>query len=249
MNQIYCDVGISAPNDVRIDNEIADLEVSVDLQLKGYLARLNVYGSITSAGEGTIAYLGKKFSILQAAVHFDNPYKINPVIDLSASTTVSAEDGDYEIFMLLEGTVDQWRLALSSNPPLPEQDIVSLLLIGQRRPGSVSDVVSGGSLADRAESYAVDLVRYGIERGAERYLGLDKVRISSAASDTTEMELSLEKSIGEKFTLLYSMGLESWEILQIGAKYDMTDKFSIFTLYDQANLNTSVDIDYHFKIR
>jgi hypothetical protein len=63
------------------------------------------------------------------------------------------------------------------------------------------------------------------------------------------MELSLEKSIGDKFTLLYSMGLESWEILQIGAKYDVTDKFSIFTLYDQANLNTSVDVDYHFKIR
>jgi translocation and assembly module TamB len=249
MNQIYCDVGISAPNDVKIDNEVADLEVSVDLQLRGYLARLNVYGSIISVGEGTIAYLGKKFNILHATVHFANPYKIDPVIDLSASTTVSAEDGDYEIFLLLEGTVNEWQLALSSSPPLPEQDIVSLLLIGQRRPGSVSDAVSRGTLADKAQSYAVDLVRYGIERGAEQYLGLDKVRISGEPTDTTEMELSLEKSIGEKFTLLYSMGLESWEILQIGAKYDVTDKFSIFTLYDQANLNTSVDIDYHFKIR
>ncbi len=249
LNQIYCDVGISAPNDVRIDNQVADLEVSVDLQLKGYLARLNVYGSIISVGEGKIAYLGKKFNISHAAVHFDNPYKIDPVIDLSASTTVSAEDGDYEIYMQLEGTVNEWQLALSSSPPLPEQDIVSLLLIGQRRPGSVSDAISGGTLAGRAESYAVDLVRYGVERGAEQYLGLDKVRISGQPTDTTEMELSLEKSIGERFTLLYSMGLESWEILQVGAKYDVTNKVSIFTLYDQVNLNTSVDVDYHFKIR
>ena len=249
MNQIYCDVGISAPNDIRIDNKVANLKVSADLQLKGYLADLNVYGSFISVGEGTIEYLSKKFSILHAAVHFDNPYKIDPVIDLTASTSVSAEDGEYEIFMLLEGTVDEWQLQLSSNPPLPEQDIVSLLLVGQRRPGSVAAAVSGVTLAGRAESYAVDLVRYGIERGAERYLGLDKVKITGASTDTAETELSLEKSIGDKFTLIYSMGLESWEILQLGAKYDVTEKFSIFTLYDQANLNTSVDIDYHFRIR
>ncbi|MCK4940924.1 translocation/assembly module TamB domain-containing protein [candidate division WOR-3 bacterium] len=249
MKQIYCDVGISAPNDVEIDNKVADLEVSFDLQLKGYLSRLIVYGSVISVDEGTIAYLSKKFSILHAAVHFDNPYKIDPVIDLTASTSVSAEDGNYEIYMLLEGTVDKWELELSSNPPLPEQDIVSLLLIGQRRPGSVSDAVSGVTLGGKAEAYAADLVRYGIERGAEQYLGLDKVKISGESTDTTEMELNIEKSIGDKFTLIYSMGLESWELLQIGAKYDVTEKLSIFTLYDQANLNTSVDVDYHFKIR
>lgn len=249
MNQIYCDVGISAPNEMQIDNKVAKLEVSLDLQLKGYLSRLNVYGSVISVDEGTIEYLSKKFSILHAAVHFDNPYKIDPVIDLTASTSVSAEDGNYEIYMLLEGTVDKWQLELSSNPPLPEQDIVSLLLIGQRRPGSVSDAVSGVTLGGRAEAYAADLVRYGIERGAEQYLGLDKVKISGESTDTTEMELNIEKSIGDKFTLIYSMGLESWELLQIGAKYDVTEKFSIFTLYDQANLNTSVDVDYHFNIK
>ncbi|MCK4792680.1 MAG: hypothetical protein KAV87_53615, partial [Desulfobacteraceae bacterium] len=59
----------------------------------------------------------------------------------------------------------------------------------------------------------------------------------------------IEKSISSRLTLIYSMGLESWELHQIGTKYDVNDNLSIFTLYDQINLNTSVDLDFHFEFK
>jgi hypothetical protein len=247
--RIYCDIGIVVPDSIVIDNNVADLAVKADLQLKGYLARLNAYGTVAALDEGTIHYLGKKFTITNAVIQFDDPYKIDPVIDLTATTTIAAADGDYEIFLLLDGTVTTWQLALNSNPPLPEQDIVSLILIGQRRPGAVGGVAKELDLKGKVRDYALDMIRHNIEKTTEEVLGLDKFTLTGDLSDPSTMRIGIEKSIVEGFRLHYSTGVESWELYQVGASYDLTNKISVFTLYDQENRNTSVDLEYHLKIK
>ncbi|UCG31207.1 MAG: translocation/assembly module TamB domain-containing protein [candidate division WOR-3 bacterium] len=247
--RIYCDIGISVPDSIVIANNVANLSAKADLQLKGYLSRLNAYGTITSTGQGTIQYLGKKFNIVTAVIQFDDPYKIDPVIDLVATSTIAAADGDYEIFLVLNGTVATWQLELNSNPPLPQQDIVSLLLIGQRRPGAVGSAAKEIDLKGKAKDYAFDVVRYGIEKSGEQLLGLDKLQITGQLDEPSTMRVGIEKRITRGFTLYYSTGIESWELHQVGASYDITDHISIFTQYDQENLNTSVDLDFHFKIK
>lgn len=247
--RVYCDIGITVPDSIVIANNVADLAVRADLQLKGYLARLNAYGTISAINEGTVKYLGRNFTIVNAVIQFDDPYKIDPVIDLTATTTIGAADGDYEIFLRLDGTVTTWQLGLSSNPPLPQQDIVSLLLIGQRRPGEVGTTVKEIDVKGKAKDYALDAVRYGIEKSGERLLGLDRFTITGELDDPSSVTIGIEKSIAKGFTLLYTTGIESWELHQVGASYDVTDHISIFTLHDQENLNTSVDLDFHFNIR
>lgn len=247
--RIYCDIGIAVPDSIIIANNVADLAVRADLQLKGYLARLNAYGTISAISEGTVKYLGREFTIVNAVIQFDDPYKIDPFIDLTATSTISAADGDYAVSLLLNGTVASWQLELSSNPPLPQQDIVSLLLIGQRRPGEVGSTVKETDLKGKAKSYALDVVRYGIEKSGEKYLGLDKLTITGELDDPSSLRIGIEKSVTKNFTLLYATGIETWELHQIGAVYDITDHISVFTQYDQENLNTSVDLDFHFNIK
>ncbi|MDH4210620.1 MAG: translocation/assembly module TamB domain-containing protein [candidate division WOR-3 bacterium] len=247
--RIYCDIGITVPDSITVANNVANLSAKADLQLKGYLSRLNAYGTITSVGQGTIQYLGKKFNIVSAVIQFDDPYKLDPVIDLVATSTIAAADGDYEIYLVLNGTVSTWQLELSSSPPLPQQDIVSLLLIGQRRPGGVGSTVKDIDLKGKAKNYALDAVRYGIEKSGERLLGLDKFTVTGELDNPSSVRIGIEKSITKGFTFLYTTGIESWELHQVGASYDITDHISVFTLYDQENLNTSVDLDFHFKLK
>jgi translocation and assembly module TamB len=247
--RIYCDVGITVPDSIVIANNVANLAVKADMQLKGYLAHLNVYGTIAATDEGTIQYLGKKFTIVNAVIQFDDPYKIDPVIDLMATSKIFAADGDYDIYLHLDGTATTWQLGLSSNPSLPEQDIVSLLLIGQRRPGAVGGVAKDLDLKGKVKDYALDMVRHNIEKTTQEILGLDEFTLTGDLSDPATMRIGIEKSITEGFKLHYSTGVESWELYQVGASYDLTDKISIFTLYDQENRNTSVDLEYHIKIR
>ena len=247
--RVYCDIGIVVPDSIMIKNNIADLAVRADLQLKGYLARLNVFGTITAMEDGTVKYLGKKFTIANAIIQFDDPYKIDPFIDLMATTTIDAAEGDYEIFLVLEGTVTTWQLELNSSPPLPEQDIVSLLLIGQRRPGAAGGFVKEFDLKGKVWDYALDVVRHSLERTTENALRLDKFEISGDLNDRATMRIGLEKSVTKGFKLHYSTGVESWELYQVGASYDLTDKISIFTMYDQENRNTSVDLEFKLKIK
>ena len=245
----YCDIGISVPDKILIKNNVADLAVKADLQVRGYLSKLNAYGTIAALDEGTIQYLGKKFTIVNAVIQFDDPYKIDPVIDLAATSTITAADGDYEIFLFLNGTVTTWQLELSSNPPLPEQDIVSLILIGQRRPGAVGGMAGDLDLKGKVRDYALDMVRRNIEKTTEQVLGLDKFTLTGDLSDPLTMRIGIEKSIIKGFRFQYSTGLESWELYQVGASYDLTEKFSISTMYDQENRNTSVDLQFNLKIK
>jgi len=248
--RISCDIGISAPHGVQIANNVADVLVDVDVQIRGYLSRLNVSGTIMTPRKGIVKYLGKKFDITSAVIQFDDPYKINPVLNLEASSFVSSIDGDYEISLSLTGTVEKWRLELSSNPPVPEQDIISLLLIGRRRPGTyLLSEARSIDLKGTAKDYAESLVRGTVEQTAEKTLGFEKVEIAGDILDPMQLDIGIEKKISKRFTLIYGTGIESWEFRRVGLNYDITDNVSIYTLHDQENLNSSVDLDIHFKLK
>ena len=250
LKQIYCNVGISAPGGIKIANNLANAEVDLDLQLKGYLSKLNVSGTIATSEKGTIQYLGKRFEITKAVMQFDNPYKIDPVLDLEASYFVSSSDDEYEIIMHLSGTIENWRLELTSNPPIPEYDIVSLLLVGERRPSTqILSNLAGVDIENTAKDYALSLMRGTIERKAEQTLGLEKVTITGDLLDPRQLDIGIEKRIARRFTLVYGTGIESWEMRRIGLNYDVTDNFSVYTLHDQENMNSSIDLDFHFKLK
>jgi hypothetical protein len=250
--QIYCDVGISTPRGAQIVNNVANIEVDIDLQLKGYLSQLNANGTVSTSKKGYVQYLNKKFDIVHAVIEFDNPYKIDPVIDLEATYFISPEDDDddYEILMHLYGTVEKWTLSLTSIPTLPEQDIISLLLIGRRRP-SKEIFVQGQDidLKGAAKEYATSLVTGEIEKRTEKTLGLEEFTITGDILDPRRLNIGIEKRFAKKFTFVYGMGIESWELQRIGLNYDITENFSIFTLHDQENMNSSVDFDIHFNLK
>jgi len=248
LKKVSCDVGLSAPRGIFIMNNIADVAADLDLQIKGYLSKVNVYGTIATSRKGTVKYLGKKFDITDAQIQFDNPYEINPLIDLNAVNYVSSSEGEYEIFLHVSGTVKEWRLDLTSSPPLPEQDIVSLLVIG-RTGMQITKGGKGLDLKGAAKDYAVGVARTTIEKTAEQKLGIEKFTITGDLLNPRGLDIGIEKTFAKKFTIIYGTGLESWELRRIGMNYDLTDNLSIFTLHDQENMNSSVDLDFHFKLK
>lgn len=246
LKKVYCHLDVASPKGISVKNNVADVNAEVDLQIKGYFSKVNVYGTIATSGKGTVKYLGKKFDILNAMMQFDNPYEINPVLELDASNFVSSVDGDYEIFLHLSGTIKDWRLELTSSPPVPEQDIVSLLIMGKRRLGT--QIGKGVNLKGAAKDYAIGMARGTIEKTAERKLGVEKFTITGDLLKVRQLDIGIEKRFAKKLTLIYDTGIESWELRRIGMNYDLTDNLSIFTLHDQENVNSSVDLEIHFDI-
>jgi len=250
VKRTYCDIGVSSTQGIAIKNNVADIGVDADLQIRGYLSRLNVYGTIATQQKGTLMYLGKKFDIERAVIQFDNPYKIDPVLDLEAASFVTADGEDYDIRLYVSGTAEKWYLELRSTPPLPEQDIISLLLLGRRRPGIPSTVTGkNAGLKGAAMEYALDLARGQIEKTGERTLGLEKLTITGDLLDPRQLAIGVEKKIARRLTVVYGTGIDSWEFHKIGINYELSDNVSISTLHDQENENSSVDLNFRFKAR
>ena len=93
------------------------------------------------------------------------------------------------------------------------------------------------------------LARGTIEKTAEQKLGVEKFTITGDLLKPKQLAIGIEKRFAKKFTLIYGTGIESWELRRAGINYDLTDNLSIFTLHDQENRDSSIDLDIHFKFK
>ena len=121
-------IRISGSENISIDNNIARAPVSIsgDMIVKGTIVNPILFGRLESK-EGYVYFRNNEFKIIFASVDFADPNRIKPIINLTAETNVKG----YDIRLNLEGQLDHFDLAMSSDPHLDEVDILSLLTVGQ----------------------------------------------------------------------------------------------------------------------
>jgi translocation and assembly module TamB len=126
---------------------------------------------------GTYDFLGKSFILSRGTIAFLGDPKIDPTLDIEARSTSS----DVTAIVQLGGTMSEPTVTLSSEPQLPQDEILARVLFGT----SISQIgpAQGLQLAEAAASLAsgADLSVLGkIRRG----LGLDRLSIGSQQNQT-----------------------------------------------------------------
>ena len=194
-------IRITGKNNMYIDNNVARATVSADLILRGTVYRPLLFGRIDSK-EGTVYFRNNEFRILHASADFADPNRIVPVIDIAAETTVKG----YNIKMNLEGQVDHFNMSLSSDPPLKEMDILSLLTVG-RTSGELKGL-EGGIGAGEATSFVTGKMQDVIEERLRTITGLDRFQIDpyvSKITGTVGPRVTVSKRLlGDKVFVTYS---------------------------------------------
>ena len=92
------------------------------------MAQPGILGTIETE-DGRITFRRNRFTIENAVVRFDDPRRISPHLDVRATTRIRT----YEVTMWLSGRVDDLTIRLTSEPPLPQEDLLALVTLG--RPG------------------------------------------------------------------------------------------------------------------
>ena len=118
---------IDAPNALRIQNNIANLVASADLKLQGTYDQPRLFGH-AEVERGDLVFEGNRYTITRGGIDFFNPSRIEPVFDIEAETRVRLPGTTYLVTVGFNGTTSRFSLPLNSDPPLPESDIISLLL-------------------------------------------------------------------------------------------------------------------------
>ena len=141
-------------------------------------------GSIRSSSgtftclSGDLLFHGNRYRVARGDINFANPFRLDPVVNVEASTTIQ----QYEITLNFNGPASKLTLAYRSDPPLPAQDIVTLLALGQTssegtsRSAGNSQSTDGGATALLSEA-----VSSQVGGRLEKLFGITNFRVDPGA--------------------------------------------------------------------
>jgi autotransporter translocation and assembly factor TamB len=122
-------IGIRGPHDaLHVRNNVANLQGDVALSVRGTLARPVVFGDVTLDPGGTLVYNDNQYEVQRGTLRFSNPQRIDPVVDLVATTEVQG----FNITLTLGGTLEHPDIHLASDSNLADLEIFSLIAGSQR---------------------------------------------------------------------------------------------------------------------
>jgi outer membrane protein assembly complex protein YaeT len=232
-NNTRLDIALRTLLPIEVNNNIAQGEIDAELRLLGTIEEPGLTGKIEVA-EGASLYLReRKYSVDRGLISFNNEHAIEPILDVSSTTTVKTKSSDYDISMKISGNVaKKLETDLTSSPPLSEGDIVSVLATGRTLNEASS---AGGDVAkEQVLSFLAGDLGSSFASEAGRAIGLSQVRIdpsylgtskSTSTSNTSvdsttssdpnlvsqeadaTARLTLGKDITPELSLVYSMNL------------------------------------------
>jgi translocation and assembly module TamB len=162
------DVRIRAPGRVFTRGRGLDAEWALDLRLEGSSNNPRLYGT-ARAVRGTLALSGQPFEIEDARITF-----AGDPLDAQIDLTAVRDTADLTARIRLIGTARNPEITFSSDPPLPEDEILPQLLFGR----SVEDLSAleaaqlAASLAALSGRASLDLVD-----AARAAAGLDRFNV------------------------------------------------------------------------
>jgi len=161
-------VHIRAPGRVFTRGRGVEAEWSLDLRLQGTARNPRFYGE-ARAVRGTLALSGQPFEIDEARISFDG----DP-LDAEIDLTATRDTADLTAYIRLAGTARDPEVTLTSDPGLPEDEILPQVLFGR----SVEDLSAleaaqlAASLAALSGRASLDLVD-----AARAAAGLDRFNV------------------------------------------------------------------------
>lgn len=244
------DMEVLVPATLRVENNLARLVASADLQLRGTYDRPLLFGR-AEVDRGEVTFEGRRYLITRGNIDFTNPAKIEPFLDLEAETRVRVPGPPSQIYQVTVraiGTIDRLRPELTSDPPLPAADVLALLFSDSQRtldPGAAELRALSSSnrnelerdiIRTRATQILASPVSSEVGRMVEQTFGVDTFQLTPSLIDpynqsTSRVNPSARVTIGKRISdrvyLTFSRNLASSRDDQIVLlEYDESDRLS-----------------------
>ncbi len=253
LRNLQFDVEAVTTPDARMEWPNAQLEADANLRARGTWEHPILLGHIHVLS-GDLNFHGSRYRVQRGDLNFANPFQLNPEVNFEATTTIQ----QYEITLNFSGPANKLSLSYRSDPPLPSNDIVTLLAIGQtsneasaRSGGTTTGSFGAGSGASELLSEAISSQLGG---RLERLFGVTRVRVgpgltefaSSGSEQNAAARVTVEQQIARDLTVTYVSNVSSTQQQIIQVEYNVNRTVSIVALRDY---NGTFGIDVKIKKR
>lgn len=201
---LLLNVSVNAPNQIFVRGRGLDAELGGQVRLVGSLSNLQPQGRFTLR-RGRISILGQRIDLEEGSISLAGD--LDPIINFVASTT----SGDTQSFITLSGPSSDINVSFSSNPELPEDEVLANIIFGRSltdlsplqiaRLASVASELTGGSspslIDDLRKSTALDDIDLVEDKDgnvaikAGKYIN-ENVYLGVQASKETEATINLD---------------------------------------------------------
>jgi autotransporter translocation and assembly factor TamB len=197
-------ININTATPVMIDNNLARAGIDANLRIVGTPYEPGLTGRLTVDEGGQITLNARRYAVERGIITFVDDRRIVPSVDLVLNTKAS----NYDVRITVAGTTSQTETTWTSEPPLPEPDIMALVVTGR----TVDEMRGEESEVARVQALTYLTGRVGgkFGRGLERATGLSEVRIEPVliANETDPTaRLTVGQNITNQMKLVYSTNL------------------------------------------
>ncbi len=248
MDSIELQLVLQFQDNLYIDMNLGDMQLDGNLAVSGTAAQPALVGKIEVV-QGDILYLDRKFTIDRGSVTFLNPLELNPVLYLEAGTEVNTfaqgnnQNITYIIKLKVTGNLQHPLVTLSSDPPLNEPNIISVLTLGTTLGSVGSDITSRiGSLVGN------EILGFGTQR-LEQLLGLESITVTGNIFNRQNEEsgplLTLTKRLSDRLTVSYETGIGTLNQQRVSILYRL---FPFLFFSGQTDNTGNANVNLRFRI-
>jgi len=249
LRNLQFDIEAASSPDARMEWPGAELEADANLRVRGTWEHPILLGHIHLLS-GDLYFAGNRYRVARGDINFANPFRLDPVVNVEASTTVQ----QYEVTLNFNGPSSKLALAYRSDPPLPSNDIVALLAMGQR---SAEGTARSGGTSQNATSGATALLSEAVSSQVggrlQRLFGITRLRVdpgllpvASSSDQNAGARVTVEQQIARNLTILYVSNVGSTQEQVIQVEYTVNRNISVVGLRDY---NGTFGIDIKIRKR
>ncbi|MEO5358528.1 MAG: translocation/assembly module TamB domain-containing protein [Nitrospirae bacterium YQR-1] len=224
-------VNVKGDKNIVVDNNVAESNIKLDLQVKGNTAKPVIYGRMT-AEQGKVFFRNYEFTLQSANADFAGSTDINPYINIVAETIVKG----YNIKLLMNGQLKRFDLSMSSTPPLKETAILALF--------------AGSDLSRGATSVLAGKYQGVFEERVKNITGLNRLEVvPSVSEDKTSVSPQVtvsKKLFNDKLNVTLTSGVTKGEIIKV--EYKLKKNVSLVGERNELG-NVGGDVKFRFEFK
>jgi translocation and assembly module TamB len=225
---IALNLNIHSSNAVNLVSRTLSMGGTANLQVRGTVADPVILGRVNLTG-GDIILNGNRYLLTGGTIQFVNPSVTQPVMNLTVTTSIQ----QYNISLRFNGPIDQLRTQYTSDPALPQADIIHLLAFGQTTEASAANATPANQAA---ETLVANQVSSQVTSRISKAAGISQLSINPVLANSGAQNAGANITIQQRVTgnlfVTFSSNVTTTQGQTIQGQYQVSPRVAVSATRD-----------------
>jgi translocation and assembly module TamB len=228
---IQLNLGVRSTSNVNLVSRTLSVNGSANLQVRGTAADPVILGRVI-LNNGDVILNGDRFVLNSGTIQFVNPSQTQPVVNLALNTRIQ----QYNIALQFRGPVDQLQTQYTSDPALPQADIINLLAFGTTTEASAQN--SANTTANQqAQNLIASQVSSQVTSRVSKIAGISQLSINPVLANSTSQGppgavISIQQRVTGNLFVTFTSNVASTQGQTIQGQYQFNPRVGVSATRD-----------------